>query len=184
MNEPANPYASPTVEIDPAEGRTETENIRHAHLAREKSIDSISSLSLITALFGALGLIGITIAALQSTNATEVLDFLTTFLILAVLVGVHAWTGYELSHYTQRGRILAIVLSALWLLWIPVGTMLGLYFLFILLNGKGKMVCSPEYQKIRLSTPHIKYRTSGVAWSILLIFILAMVALFVWGSRI
>lgn len=102
----------------------------------------VSGLSLLVALFlilaigGAAGIVGVTAEAQDAAIAIPVLGIAGTalglMLLLLALPGL--LTGWGLLTYSSWARILGIVLSALNLLNIPVGTALGLYGLWVLLN--------------------------------------------------
>jgi hypothetical protein len=46
----------------------------------------------------------------------------------------------------------------------PIGTLISVYFLYLLLSQKGAYVFSPEYAQVIAATPHIQYKTSIVVW--------------------
>ena len=75
-------------------------------------------------------------------------------------------------------RIPAIILSALGLFAIPVGTIIAIYMLYLLGSAKGRTVFSEEYAQVIAATPHIKYRSSIIVriflWLILALIILAL----------
>jgi hypothetical protein len=83
-------------------------------------------------------------------------------------------------------RIPAGILSSIGLLYLGLGTIVNAYILYLLFCQKGKTVFSDEYKRVIAETPHVKYRTSIVAWvvlGLLLLFIeMAMVAALV-GRR-
>jgi hypothetical protein len=60
---------------------------------------------------------------------------LGTFLLLLSLPGIIA--GLGLLKYRQWARILTIVLSALNLMNFPIGTVLGIYGLWVMLSDEG-----------------------------------------------
>jgi hypothetical protein len=102
----------------------------------------VSGLSLLAALFlllaigGAAGIVGVAADPQDAAIAIPVLGIAGTalgvMLLLLALPGL--LTGWGLLTYSPWARILGIVLSALNLLNIPVGTALGLYGLWVLLN--------------------------------------------------
>ena len=86
---------------------------------------------------GALGAVGV--AAQEDPEALVALPiiaavgtFLVAFIAVMSLPGIIA--GYGLLNYKPWARILTIVLSALNLLSVPVGTAIGVYGLWVLLN--------------------------------------------------
>ena len=101
----------------------------------------LSALALLVALgVGAMfGIAGIAGAAADSEDAALALPIIgltggmiTAFLVVMALPGLIA--GFGLLAYKSWARILAIVLSALQLLGFPIGTIFGIYALWVLLN--------------------------------------------------
>jgi hypothetical protein len=66
---------------------------------------------------------------------------LTIYLLALSLPGLIA--GIGLLKYKPWARILAIVLSALHLINFPIGTLLGLYALYVLLSDEGSRLFKP-----------------------------------------
>jgi hypothetical protein len=85
---------------------------------------------------GTAGIVGASADAEEAAIAIPVLGIAGTALV--ALFGIFALpgllTGYGLLTYRPWGRILGIVLSALNLINIPVGTLLGAYGLWVLLS--------------------------------------------------
>ena len=103
---------------------------------------ALSALGLLTALFlllaigGAAGVVGVAADPEDAAIALPILGIagsaLGMMLLLLSLPGLI--TGWGLLTFKGWARILGIVLSALNLLNIPVGTALGIYGLWVLLN--------------------------------------------------
>jgi uncharacterized membrane protein (DUF2068 family) len=66
---------------------------------------------------------------------------LTTFLLIVSLPGIIA--GWGLLQFKPWARILGIVVSAIHLINFPVGTALGIYGLWVLLNTQTEPLFSP-----------------------------------------
>lgn len=147
------------------------EQTRKDHLSHESSVKSVGSLYL----FGAIivTIIGIVSLGARSGGTMLIAVF---WLVLAPL---QFWVGLGLRNLKPWSRIVGAVLAGLGMLAFPFGTLINGYILYLLLCKKGRMVFSEEYKKVIAATPHIKYRTSVLVWIILIIFILAMVLLFV-----
>ena len=102
----------------------------------------LSGLALLTALFlllvigGAAGVVGLAADPGEAAVAIPVLGLagtaLATVLVLLALPGLLA--GWGLLNFRPWARILTIVLSAINLLNVPLGTALGLYGLWVLLH--------------------------------------------------
>jgi hypothetical protein len=103
---------------------------------------AVSALFLAGALFlllilgGTAGIVGATADPQDSAIAIPVLGIAGS--ALALFLGVFSIpglaTGYGLLNYKPWARVLGIVLSALNLINIPLGTILGAYGLWVLLN--------------------------------------------------
>jgi hypothetical protein len=102
----------------------------------------VSGVYLLTAAFlllvmgGTAGIVGATADPQDAAIAIPVLGIAGT--ALAMFLGVFALpgllTGYGLLNYRPWARILGIVLSALSLINIPIGTLMGAYGLWVLLS--------------------------------------------------
>lgn len=97
------------------------------------------------AMFGIAGMAG---AAADSEDAALALPILgvTGGLVTAFLVGVllpGLITGFGLLAYKSWARILGIVLAALQLLGFPIGTLFGIYALWVLLNKDTERLFNP-----------------------------------------
>jgi hypothetical protein len=96
----------------------------------------VTALFLLLAMGGAAGIVGATAEPDEAAIAIPVLGIagtaLATFLVLFSLPGLA--TGYGLLKQKSWARILGIVLSAISLINIPFGTIIGIYGLWVLLN--------------------------------------------------
>lgn len=72
----------------------------------------------------------------------------TFFLLAACAIawgGVHAWSGYAIRRHRGWARLVGLALAVLNLLFIPFGTALGGYALWVLLTEQGrKLFEAPE----------------------------------------
>jgi len=122
----------------------------------------VKILGILHIVFGAIGvLLGIGgllffggIAGIVGLNETDP-DKLMAIPILGIIGGVVLVTlllislpgiiaGYGLINFRPWARILTIVLSALNLLNVPFGTMLGIYGLWVLLSTEGEALFRPR----------------------------------------
>jgi hypothetical protein len=91
---------------------------------------------LLLVMSGAAGIVGAAADPQDAALAIPVLGIAGTGLV--IFFGMFALpgllTGYGLLHYKSWARILGIVLSALNLINIPFGTLIGAYGLWVLLN--------------------------------------------------
>ncbi|MCA9084403.1 MAG: hypothetical protein KDA81_10125 [Planctomycetaceae bacterium] len=164
-----NPYRAPDSMGEPAEaGETEAERIRRQYLSHEASVKSIGSLFLLGGLMMVLG-----IGAAVFASARPAAD-----LILLVALGtlglVQCIVAVGLSRLKPWARIVGAFFCGLGMLWIPIGTLINLYFLYLLLGKKGKYIFSPEYRTIIDQTPHVRYRTSIIVWIFVLILVVTL----------
>ena len=96
-------------------------------------------------IFG-LGTLGIAGVAAQEDPeallAVPIIAAIGTFIVVLIVVlslpGIAA--GYGLLNYKPWARILAIVLSAINLLSVPIGTAIGIYGLWVLLNKETEIM--------------------------------------------
>lgn len=192
-----NPFASPLVASDPADrsgqeggGLTEAEEIRKKHHGHETSIKSIGFLYYLSAgLCGLLFLGGGGVDMFRIIQGNQVAGVVfAIFLSLglyAMIGALSLWLGWGLRRLRSKARIGAIVLSVIGLIGFPIGTIINIYFLYLLCSKKGAMVFSPEYQEVIRQTPHMKYKTPVAAWIVLGLLILlvaaAIMGAFVFG---
>lgn len=94
---------------------------------------------------GAAGIVGVAGESQDAALAIPILGIVGTFLgaILVALSLPGLLAGYGLLHYHPWARVLALVLSALNLINIPIGTILGAYGLWVLLNKDTEPLFSP-----------------------------------------
>lgn len=181
---PENPYAAPVgASQDPYGG--DVEQIRKQHLSHEASIQGMGTLFLIGGVFGIIGAVmyavmGIAMLFGLQQNAAEAAvgaGFFGLFTVIAAVIGAFQfWTGLGLRRLKPYARIPGIILAAIGLLAVPLGTIISGYFLYLLVSQKGTFIFSPEYENIRNQTPHIKYKTSVIVW-IFLILLLVVISL-------
>ncbi len=168
MNE--NPYQAPAIIGDaPAPAMDSDEryatSIREAHIKHETSIRTVGIFYYVCG-----GLLVIACAGAFADVPTQGGADFRQLPIMAVclgLAGAHILVGYHLRKFKGWARIVAIILSFISLLNLPLGTIFGIIFLIILFSGQNKMVFSPEYQEIIAATPGVKHKTPTVAWILL-----------------
>ncbi|QDU57426.1 hypothetical protein [Aeoliella mucimassa] len=183
-----NPFASPLSDLAPPLPQdphlADAERIRQEHISHEASIKSMGFLFI---LGGGLGVIytafmmfGLVVMFAmgpdQNVPGSVLLVIPLLILFLGGLSGFQLWTGLGLRKLNPKVQLPATVLAAFGLPALPIGTLISIYFLWLLQSQKGKYIFSPEYQEIVRLTPHIKYRTSIIVWIFvgLLVIVLAM----------
>ena len=187
-----NPYAPPSARIGTAGGDVgEAETIRRQYLNHEASLRSVGCLYLWGGIF-ALAVAAIGVVALPfmffmgSGETAESLGGAGFYLVIVALYGglgaLNYWLGKGLRKLDPKVRTLATVLFVIGLLGFPVGTILSLYFLYLLHSEKGRRVMTAEYRWIVELTPHIKYKTSWIAWLALVLLVVFIIVIFVLVS--
>lgn len=182
----ANPYASPLAEYKEqisGGSDSEAEATRKRLLKHEAGIKSAGSLFILGALvmglfsfvYIAAGISGLASGAGGDAVPAGFMIGLGLFLLL--MSGLQMWVGFGLRACNPQVRIPAIILAALGLLNIPIGTLINGYFLYLFCSSKGSEVLSRNYQQVIAKTPHIKYRTPVVVWVLLVL----LIALAVFG---
>lgn len=113
-------------------------------------------IALIVAVFG-LGMLGVAgVAAHEDPDAAIALSIIgvigTVFVVLIGILSIPSLAaGFGLLNYRPWARVVTIILSALQLTNIPLGTALGIYGLWVLLNQQtqplfaGPGVAAPQY---------------------------------------
>ena len=168
-----NPYAPPTAHTGPPAinlGQPTAESIRRLHLKHEASVKSIGTLYFL----GGLILIGTGFIPMLSAGKEEAMT-IPIGIGLVVLGLLQLWLAVGIRKLKRGAKIPAIILSVIGLIGIPIGTLISVYFLYLLCSQKGTMVFSDEYARVIAETPHIKYKTSIFVW-ILLALLLALLA--------
>lgn len=164
----------------------EAEAIRRAHISHEASIKSVGILYLLgaalvclAALVFVAGGVGGAAGPGAFVGGIKLVVMAVFFLLFGALQGA---VGLGLRRLRRWTRIAAGILSGIGLLGFPLGTLINGYILYLLFSKKGATVFSAEYQRIIAQTPHVKHRTSVVAWVMLgLVVAVALVLFFVVG---
>ena len=104
----------------------------------------LRALFLLVMMGGVAGIVGASADADDAAIAIPVLGLAGT--ALALFLGVFSLpslaTGYGLINYKEWARVLGIVLSAINLINIPLGTLVGAYGLWVLLNKETERLFS------------------------------------------
>jgi len=172
-----NPYAAPPVDADLAMANSpfgldlsQDEQIRLENISHEASIRAIGFLYYLGAVFiGPIGftnlstfMVGIFRDISNKSVSVEGI-FVYGFLCFVGFIPVlFFFTGRGLRRFQPWARMSSGILSALSLLSFPFGTLINVYFLYLLLSRKASVIFSPEYREIIGRTPHIKTKTALV----------------------
>lgn len=154
--------------------------IRQQHIKHEASLRSVGVLYYIGAIFGLLAAFGMLSGVLLGGLGGEEISMLVGILVFYFIFGIASiFIGRGLRQLRPWVKIPVTIFSGLGLLSIPIGTLINGYILYLMYSEKGKVVFSPEYQEIRDATPDIKYQTSKLAWGVLIVLVIALVAIIV-----
>ncbi len=151
-----NPYVAPVTDPTPLPNlATEAERIRRAHIKHEISIRTIGVLFLLGAAISGLMIFGLLVGP-----AIAPLDA-----VVYAVTGVAGLVlGLGLRRLDPRVRIPSAVFCGFGLLWVPLGTLINAYFIYLLLCAKGRVVFSESYKHVIEQTPHVRHRTSLYLW--------------------
>ena len=110
----------------------------------------LGALGLMAVFGGAAGIVGMAAEGEEAAFAIPIIGItgtmLTAFLLVISLPGVIA--GFGLLAYKPWARILGIVLAALNLINVPIGTVLGVYALWVLLHKDSERLFAGGSQAI------------------------------------
>ena len=180
-----NPFATSAIAealVDPAiENMDQAEQIRREHLNRETSVRGIGSLFYVGTIVLIL-FIASTVWSIfpLSNDGRPVTVQLFSFGMLGLVVlfaVIQGWVGHGLRTLNGSVRLWAVALSALGLINFPIGTVISIYFIYVLVSAKGRFVMTPEYAAIRAATPHIRYKTPIWLWIVLGFLVLSLLLL-------
>jgi hypothetical protein len=159
-----NPFRAP--DSDPADPEqvlegSPAERIRRQFINHEADVKSIASLHLLGVVVG-LSLVagGAAMRRFSSLPWNITIDKFVLVVVGIALIAVSGVVGVGLYSLQPWSRIPAVVVSALWLLYFPIGTIVNAYALYLLLSRKGRYVFTEEYRAIVQQTPNVRYRTS------------------------
>lgn len=188
MTAPFNPFETPAASLDvPLDLTSEAERVRREHLPIESRIRSLGSLYI---LGGALAGVPMLIFGFTTALSSIGGGLLPAAHEVGVLLGMGAfWAGLffmglHLRRLRAWARWAAVALCSVGLLAVPMGTLVSGYFLYVLLSAKGATVFTPAYQEVIRQTPHVRLRTSPLAWAVLALLLVALAVVLVvelWG---
>lgn len=132
--------------------------IRKEHFRHEVNIKQIAWLNIIGgSLFLAIGVLAV--VAMFNRYEPQSGEPANVAMLFMGLVGGGAalWTGIALRRLKPWARFAMSILYVPNLLFIPVGTVIGGWFIWTLLHKKAKYICSNEYQDVLAATSEIKW---------------------------
>ena len=144
----------------------DAEAMRRYYLSHEVSVKSLGLLfilsGLVTMLMGIRLLVPLIVTQAAQRPQLDVHFFLAAGVIL--LGAIQFFTGFGLRRLNATARIFGVFVCAVSLFSFPVGTIISVYFLYLLLSMKGQMIFRPEYQQVVAVTPNVRYHTPGYIW--------------------
>lgn len=173
-----NPYAAPLVGLETVDPFQQDDiQIRQQFIDCEANVMSIAGLLMfggiiVTAVCGFLALGFLADGGLAELGPAVLLALLGIAGIVQLIV------GFQVRTFRPRARVGAIIFCALWLLFIPLGTLFGGVSLWYLLRPAATYVFTQEYRDVIQRTPHVRFRTSAVSWGILIAVVLGIAGLF------
>lgn len=168
-----NPYQAPAVEAVASPLASDVREIRETHLKHEASIKAVGLLCI---LGGVLLLGSFAFVSIETIAAGTLAESPAMGLLFAVAFGtLQLISGIGLRQLQGWSRIPATIVAAVSMVSVPVGTVIGVYVLYLLFSPKGSKVLSAEYRDIVALTPELHYRTSRRFWIFILVAMLIVV---------
>ena len=180
-NEPQsiNPFAAPVADIgvQPEADLSPQEIIRNQFLRHEHNIKSIGSLFLLGSIFSGFMLASFAGQFAFGDMSTIGMSLVIGVMIVAAVFAGQLSAGLGLRRLAPWSRIPGAISSTIMMIGVPIGTILGVVFLYLLFSKKSKYVFSAEYKDIIAATPHVKLKTSRI----MIVLLLALIALLAVG---
>ena len=169
----SNPFAAPTADISvqPETGLSPEETIRNQYLRHEHNIKSIGSLFLLSSIVSGFITVSSVITAIIAGVRGDVLSVVVGIGIFAAIFTAQVSAGIGLHRLSPKSRIPAAILATLMLIGIPVGTILGVVFLYLLFSKEKQVRVQRRISQIVAATPHIKLKTSKLLVIVLLVLV-------------
>lgn len=166
-----NPYAAPEEQAFPGSlAASDAEVVRRQFIHCESNIKSISGLMILGGLLISCGFALATADVFTGSNG----DFWSSprglFFLSVILAGIwQIYAGIQLRRLKLTSRVPAAIACGLWILFVPVGTILGGVSLWYILRPAANFVFSKEYAEVVRCTPEVTTSTSIAGWSVLLV---------------
>lgn len=167
-----NPYAAPeeqTLPDLPADHLAFRQQFIHC----ESNIKSIAGLMILGGFLVSFGFGLATVYAFTGTGGSVWVSLRTLFLVAVIFAGFwQIYTGFQLRRLKLTARVSAAIACGIWILFVPVGTILGGVSLWYILRPAANFVFSEEYAEVVRRTPQVTASTSIAGWSVLLVILL------------
>jgi hypothetical protein len=181
-----NPYAAPEEQALPVSlAASDPEVVRREFIHCESNIKSISGLMIFGGLLMSFGFTAATVNEFTGSNGDFWSSLRGLFFLSVILAGVwQVYTGIQLRRLKLTSRVPAAIACGLWILFVPVGTILGGFSLWYLLRHAATFVFSDEYAEFMRRSPQVTTSTSIAGWSLLLGIILMAGLLLLAGTLV
>ena len=169
-----NPYQTPTVSevAAPLEPLSEAAQIRQKHLRHEASLKGMGTLFFLGGVIGALGVVLMIVGTFAGASGTPQGPEILVTLVFLGAIPLQFFTWWGLRKLKPWSKIPAGIMSGLGLMALGLGTIISIYFLYLLFCAKGRFILSPAYQEIVDQTPGMKYKTPLWNWIVLGVIVL------------
>lgn len=184
MSDPLdNPYAPPLAQVAPAHDGDDPRSVRARHIQHEASLRAFGLLFLLGG--GLMVLVGIALLYERATGDLggpgERMEVAVPLALVTAVAALQLASGVGLRRLAPWSKVPASLAAVVSLVNIPVGTVIGVYGLYLLHTAKGRLVLSADYAAIRAQTPDMRPRTSVVTWVLLGLLVLFAVGMLVGG---
>ena len=172
-----NPYAAPEEQaLSGSLLPSDPVAVRKQFIHCESNIKSIAGLMILGGLLVSF-CFGLTALLNPFSDTGNWKSLRTLFLITIMLAGFwQIYTGIQLRRLKLTVRIPAAIGCGLWILFVPVGTILGGVSLWYIVRPAASFVFSEEYAEVIRNTPEVGASTSIAGWSLLMV-VLAVIGL-------
>lgn len=173
-----NPYQAPSVsEVSaPAEPLSEAAVIRQNHLRHEASLKGMGALFFLGGAFGVLAVALMIMGMFAGDGGNPQGPELLIVILFLAFIPLQFFTWWGLRKLKPWVKIPAGVISGIGILALGLGTIISIYFLYLLFCAKGRFILSPAYQEIMAQTPGMKYKTPLWNWIVLGVIVLLVIA--------
>ena len=142
------------------------EEVRRAYFSHERNVRSIGTYFFFAGglqlFLGAMLLIGGVIATMGGAgigaHLVHVVAVAIESIIFLGLGGLTVWTAGRVKRLDRSGYVPGIIVAAIGLLGIPIGTLINGYILYLLVSEKGRFVFSDQYRAIVAATPQFQWK--------------------------
>jgi len=175
-----NPYQTPAVtEVAAPLASDDLRELREKHIKHEASIKAVGFLCL---LGGVLLLGSFAFVSIETIAAGSLVESPAMSLLFEIAFGtLQLISGIGLRRLQGWSRIPAAIVAAVAMTKLPIGTIIGIYILYLLFSPKGSKILSAEYREIEALTPDVRYRTPRWFWILILVVILIFAGLVVFA---